>query len=109
MTWTSVSKVVLMIDMPTDKTTWYGPTLGPTVWGQSFTGMHGTTTNAAFFDGHSKSEQNGALFPQGTTNNGSTWQCANCPNSQYESGQGVAQEGQMWMFWGTSYADPSHQ
>ncbi len=106
MTWTSVSKVVLLIDMPTDKTTWFGPSLGGVVWGNSFTGEHGNTGNAAFFDGHAKSMATAAFHPQGTSDNDSHWKCDFCNNTQYAPANQV---GQLWTFWGTNYADPSHQ
>ncbi len=106
MTWTSVSRVVLLIDMPSDKSTWFGPTLGNTVWGAGFTGMHGTNCNVAFMDGHSKSTPTAALHPQGTSDNDSHWKCANCNNAQYAPANQV---GQLWTFWGTNYADSSHQ
>jgi len=105
MTWTSVAKVVLLIDMPSDKTTWFGAA-GAAVWGNSFTGMHGTMANAGFFDGHSKSLSVAALHPAGTSDNDSHWKCDFCNNT---AGAPAAQVGQLWMFWGTSYADPSHQ
>ena len=106
-TFTSVAKAIMIIDMPNDATVWYGATLGPVVWGQNFTGMHGTTSNAGFFDGHSKSEQTNALDAQGTTTNNSHWMCDFCNSTQYVSPPSAA--GQLWTFWGTSYADPTHQ
>jgi len=105
MSWTSVSRVVLMIDMPTDNTTWFGG-IGSAVWGAGFKGMHGETSNAAFFDGHAKSYSTNALHPAGTSDNDSHWKCANCNNTPYAPANQV---GQLWMFWGTSYADSSHQ
>jgi len=105
MTWTSVSKVVLLIDMPSDKTTLFGPGLGATVWG-SLNGMHGNTDNAAFMDGHAKGFTSAALHPAGTTDNDSHWKCDFCNNTQYAPANQV---GQLWTFWGTSFGDPSHQ
>jgi len=105
MTWTSDAKVILLIDMPSDTTTWFGPDSGPVVWGASFTGEHGSTSNCGFLDGHAKSTQTSALHPQQTTDNGSHWMCDFCPNT----GVPVNQAGQLWTFWGTNYADPSHQ
>ena len=105
-TFTSVSKVVLFIDAPVDNSWWFGGSAGPAVWGAAFTGMHGTTSNVAFFDGHSKSFQTKALTPGGTTTNNSTWMCANCSNVQYEP---AGESGVLWTFWGTSYGASSYQ
>ena len=105
MTWTSVAKVIMLIDMPTDKTTWFGG-LGNAVWGASFAGMHTQSSNALHFDGHAKSYSTNALHPAGTSDNDSHWKCANCSNSPYAP---ASQIGQLWMFWGTSFADSSHQ
>ena len=106
MTWTGTSKVVLLIDMPVDNSIWFGDTVGAAVWGANFTGMHGTTSNVGFFDGHAKSYNTAALHPLGTTTSDSTWKCDNCSNTQYVPN---GQAGQLWVFWGTNYADPSHQ
>lgn len=106
MTWTSSSKVIMLIDMPGDLTTWFGSGLGPTIWGASFKGMHGNTANAGYMDGHAKSSSTVALHPAGTSDNDSHWKCANCNNAQYAP---ASQIGQLWTFWGTNYADPSHQ
>jgi prepilin-type N-terminal cleavage/methylation domain-containing protein/prepilin-type processing-associated H-X9-DG protein len=107
MTWTGVAKAILLIDMPTDNTSWVGTSAAEeAVWGTNFTGMHGNTSNVAFMDGHAKSWQSSALHPQGTTDNASHWMCDNCNNTQYAPANQV---GQLWMFWGTNYADPSHQ
>jgi len=106
MTWTSTAKVIMLIDMPSDTTTWFGPSLGQAVWGNAFQGQHGNNSNCAFFDGHSKSMNTSALHPAGTTDNDSRWKCDNCNNTQYAPANQV---GQLWTFWGTSYADPSHQ
>jgi len=106
MNWTSVAKVIMLIDMPTDVTTWFGSTSGPVVWGANFKGMHGESSNAGFFDGHAKSVATKALHPAGTTDSDSHWMCANCSNTPYAPANQV---GQLWMFWGTNYADTSHQ
>jgi prepilin-type N-terminal cleavage/methylation domain-containing protein/prepilin-type processing-associated H-X9-DG protein len=105
MTWTSVSKVVMLLDMPSDQTTWFGG-IGSAVWGAGFQGMHTNSSNALFFDGHAKSYTTSALHPAGTSDNDSHWKCANCNNTPYAPANQV---GQLWMFWGTSYADPTHQ
>jgi prepilin-type N-terminal cleavage/methylation domain-containing protein/prepilin-type processing-associated H-X9-DG protein len=106
MTWTSDAKVILLIDMPVDVSTWYGGTLGPVVWGASFDGMHGTSSNCGFLDGHSKSVNTSALDAQGTTTNNSHWMCYACNSTPYVP---AGQAGELWMFWGTNYADPTHQ
>jgi prepilin-type N-terminal cleavage/methylation domain-containing protein/prepilin-type processing-associated H-X9-DG protein len=108
MTFTSQAKAILLIDAPTDNTFWFGPgaAAGGAVWGGSFQGMHGSMSNALFFDGHAKTVQSSALHPQGTSDNDSHWKCANCNNAQYAPANQV---GQLWMFWGTNYADASHQ
>ena len=106
MSWTSVARVILLLDMPVDKSTWFGD-VGGTVWGNSFKGMHGENANALFMDGHAKSYATSALTPYGTTTNDSHWKCANCNNQQYVSP--ANQAGQLWMFWGTSYAAADKQ
>jgi prepilin-type processing-associated H-X9-DG protein len=68
--------------------------------------MHGTSSNVAFFDGHSKSFQNKAMEPFGLTTNGSHWECANCDKVQYEP---VGVGGTLWTFWGTSYGAANFQ
>ena len=105
-TFTSVSKAVLIIDMPVDVTSWYGAPAGAAVWGPNFAGEHSNSSNVGFFDGHSKSYNTQALHPGGTTDGGSYWECANCGNAQYES---AGQSGDLWMFWGTSLAIPQYQ
>jgi len=106
MTWTSVSKAILLLDMPSDKTTWFGSTLGPTVWGGSFQGEHSDSSNVGYLDGHAHSVKTSALHPQDTSDNDSHWKCANCNNTPYAPANQV---GQLWMFWGTNYADSTHQ
>jgi prepilin-type N-terminal cleavage/methylation domain-containing protein/prepilin-type processing-associated H-X9-DG protein len=106
MTWTSQAKVILLIDMPGDRTTWFGPTTGPIVWGTNYNGMHGQTNNCTFFDGHAKTMQTSALHPAGTSDNDSHWKCDFCNSTPYVP---TGQAGVLWMFWGTSYADPTHQ
>jgi prepilin-type N-terminal cleavage/methylation domain-containing protein/prepilin-type processing-associated H-X9-DG protein len=105
-TFTGVAKAILLIDMPGDKTTWFGSTTGPVVWGSSFVGQHGTSENAAFFDGHAKNLQVAATHPFGTTDNNSHWMCDNCASTPYVP---TGQAGVLWMFWGTSLAAPNYQ
>ena len=105
MTFTSVSKAILIINMPTDVTTWFG-SVGSAVWGANFKGMHGTNANVGFFDGHAKSTPTAALHPNQTTTHDSRWMCDFCNNTQYAP---ASQVGQLWTFWGTNYADPGHQ
>jgi prepilin-type processing-associated H-X9-DG protein len=103
MTWTSVSKVILLIDLPTDGSDWFGASAA--VWGSNFGGEHSGQTNAVYFDGHAKGIPTKSLTPNGTHTNDSLWKCANCNNAAYDGNQG----GVLWTFWGTSYADSAHQ
>ena len=107
MTWTSVSRVILIMDMPADKTNWFGGGAGPAVWGANFKGTHSDQANAVFMDSHAKSYSGSALHPNGTTTNDSTWKCYNCSNTQWVNPPNQA--GQLWTFWGTSYGAPDKQ
>lgn len=94
---TSVAKAVLLIDTPQDST-WKGQSWG----GAAFHGLHGQSSNVAFFDGHAKNFNQKSLFPAGTTQE-DTWKHRNQGYTSVET-RGVA-----WMFWGTSMAADAYQ
>ena len=106
---TSNAKAILLVDGPTDNTWQVGTS--PTEeawWGLNYKGAFGTTVNAVFFVSLlGEPAQTSAMHPQGLTDNGDHWKCDNCNNTQYVSP--ASQAGQLWMFWGTTYADPTHQ
>jgi prepilin-type N-terminal cleavage/methylation domain-containing protein len=106
-TFTSVSRAIMLIDGPTHKNWEFGDTLGPTVWGSNYKGMYTESSNAMFFDSHVKNTKWGALHPNGLSEQNDAWKCANCNNAQYVSPASDA--GTLWVFWGTSLADSSHQ
>lgn len=95
-TFTSVAKAVMLIDTP-QSNNWKGIN-----WGSSYQGMHGQTSNVAFFDGHAKNYNNKALLPAGTTQD-DTWKHVN------QGYTDASQRGVAWMFWGTNMANPSYQ
>jgi len=104
---TGVSAAILMIDAPTDNTYQTGSAPNQEAfWGANFVGVHNGQQNALFFDSHAKSFNGKALHPLGLQDHNDTWRCANCSNSPYSPAN---ENGQLWVFWGTSYADPSHQ
>ena len=106
-TFTSVAKVIMLIDGPTHRNWEFGDTLGPTVWGPSYTGMYPNSSNAMFFDSHVKNIPWGSLHPNGLTEQNDAWKCANCNNEQYVSPASDA--GKLWVFWGTSLASSGNQ
>jgi len=107
-TFTSVANAILMIDAPTDNTYQTGSAPNQEAfWGINFVGVHNGMQNCLFFDSHAKSINGKALHPQGLQDHNDSWRCANCANAQYESNPAV--EGQLWVFWGTTYAASAHQ
>jgi hypothetical protein len=107
-TFTGVASAILLIDGPVDNGYMFDAPNGQAFWGASWKGMHGTSSNAGFFDGHAKNIQTAKLVPSslGTTR-GNMWKCANCSNTQYVSPASDA--GALWVFWGTSLANSSNQ
>jgi prepilin-type N-terminal cleavage/methylation domain-containing protein/prepilin-type processing-associated H-X9-DG protein len=109
MSWTSVAKVIVMIDGPTDNTAMVGDSTSnnQAFWGVNYTGLYNGGSNGGFLDGHAKYVKTAALHPYGLTDNDDHWKCANCSNAQYVSPANTA--GELWMFWGTSFAATDQQ
>jgi len=109
-TYTSISKVPLMYDFPTDNNRWPGPAF----WGAAYNGMFNGQCNISFLDGHSKSfpiakmlagtpgSINAAAYPyNGNIVTEENW------NPPYD---GVNQAfGQKFIWWGTQLADTANQ
>jgi prepilin-type N-terminal cleavage/methylation domain-containing protein len=106
-TFTSVSKAIMMIDGPVDNKWIAGPTVGPALWGVSYKGMFGESSNAMYFDSHVKNIPYRALHPNNLSADGDAWKCANCSNTPYVSPASDA--GALWVFWGTSMANGQNQ
>jgi prepilin-type N-terminal cleavage/methylation domain-containing protein len=107
-TFTSVANAILMMDAPTDNTYQTGSAANQIAfWGANFVGVHNGNQNCLFFDSHAKSANGKALHPNGLQDHNDSWKCANCSNTQYVSPSTDA--GQLWVFWGTSYAAAGHQ
>jgi len=109
-TFTSVSKVPLLYDFPTDNNRWPGPAF----WGSNYQGMFNGQCNIAFLDGHSKSfpiakmlagtpgSINAAAYPY--NGNIVTEQNWNPPYDGVNSAYG-----QMFYWWGTQLANTGNQ
>jgi prepilin-type N-terminal cleavage/methylation domain-containing protein/prepilin-type processing-associated H-X9-DG protein len=109
-TYTSVAKVPLLYDFPTDNQRWPGPAF----WGSSYNGMFNGQCNLTFLDGHSKSfpiaqmlagtpgSINAAAYPyNGNIVTEQNW------NPPFD---GVHQVyGQMFYWWGTQLANSANQ
>jgi len=109
-TYTSVAKVILTYDFPTDNQRWPGPAF----WGGAYNGMFNGQCNASFLDGHAKSMPiskmlagtpgtvNAAAYPyNGNIVTEQNW------NPPYD---GVNQSyGQMFYWWGTQLANSANQ
>lgn len=107
---TSVAKAVMFIDGPADNTSGTGSsTTARAYLGTNFKGIDGNGSNASFFDSHAKFLKYGDMIPANWSNHDDSWKCANCSNYQYESSADQAIAGKAWVFWGTEYADASHQ
>jgi prepilin-type N-terminal cleavage/methylation domain-containing protein/prepilin-type processing-associated H-X9-DG protein len=109
-TFTSVSKVVLMYDFPTDNNRWPGPAY----WGASYNGMFNGQCNLGFCDGHAKAAPISQMLggTPGTTNaavypyNGNTVteQNYNPPYDGTNQATGV-----QFFYWGTQHANTANQ
>jgi prepilin-type N-terminal cleavage/methylation domain-containing protein/prepilin-type processing-associated H-X9-DG protein len=107
---TSVSKVILMYDFPTDNNRWPGPAF----WGTNYNGMFNGQCNCAFLDGHAKAiplatmlgGTPGTLNPTVYPYNGNlvTEQNYNPPYDGTADGSGV-----QFFYWGTQRANPANQ
>jgi len=107
-TFTSVAKAILLISGPTDNTAMTGTSAAArSWWGASYKGLHNEGSVAAFFDGHAKFVKGTALHPNNLNDHDDAWKCANCSNTPYVSPASDA--GTLWVFWGTSLADSTHQ
>jgi prepilin-type N-terminal cleavage/methylation domain-containing protein/prepilin-type processing-associated H-X9-DG protein len=107
-TFTSVANAIMLVDNPTDNTSGIGSSTAQRSWfGANYIGAFGNQNNCAFFDGHAKSEASPAMHPDNLTDSDDHWKCANCNNTPYVSPASDA--GQLWMFWGTSFASANHQ
>jgi prepilin-type processing-associated H-X9-DG protein len=109
-TFTSVAKVPLLYDFPTDNNRWPGPVF----WGAGYQGMFNGQCNISFLDGHSKSmpiakmlggtpgSVNAAVYPyNGNIVTEENW------NPPYD---GVNQSfGQKFIWWGTQFANTANQ
>ena len=109
-TYTSVSKVVLMYDFPSDNNRWPGPAF----WGAGYQGMFNGQCNCGFLDGHAKSfplakmlggtpgSSNPASYPyNGNTVSEENW---NPPYDGVNKAFGVK-----FQWWGTQLANPDNQ
>ncbi len=100
-TFTSVAKVAMIFDFPSDNSRWPGAAF----WGSGFQGMHGQTMNIAYVDGHAKNQQVKAFYPGDTVG---YEQCDPPYGSNW--GGGCAQNaGYKGWYWGTTLADPKFQ
>lgn len=100
-TLTSNAKVCMLIDFPMNATMWPGNGF----WGANFTGMHTNRSNIVFFDSHAKSYTNTQVIPDPTFDDVTGSGCYPA-NSWYT---GSEQAGTCWWFWGTQWADTTHQ
>jgi len=109
-TYTSVAKVPLMYDFPTDNQRWPGPVF----WGSNYQGMFNGTCNLTMLDGHAKSfpiaqmlggkagATNPAVYPyNGNIVTEENW------NPPYDGTN--ANYGVKFMWWGTQLANPANQ
>lgn len=100
---TNIAKVAMLIDFPFHKNIWPGGS-GINFWGSNFQGMHTNRSNLTFFDGHAKSFATSALIPDPTFDDSTQTGCN--PANSWSSSQYA---GQCWIWWGTGWADSTHQ
>jgi len=99
LTYTSVAKVVLLIDFPTKWTNWPGRDI-PGFWGgATMLGLYSEGSNVMHMDGHAKYYKYNKIIPQnqdeGTTPCGQSWSSADC--------------GRSYDWWGTNFASADNQ
>jgi prepilin-type N-terminal cleavage/methylation domain-containing protein/prepilin-type processing-associated H-X9-DG protein len=109
-TFTSVAKVPLMYDFPTDNLRWPGTAF----WGTSYNGMFNGQSNLNFLDGHAKSfpitqmlgGTPGSINANEYPYNGNvvTEQNWNPPYNGTDTSYGV-----YFFYWGTNLANPTNQ
>lgn len=100
--YTSVAKVVLLYDFPSSKTDWPGTAVN--FWG-GVDGIHNTGSNLVFLDSHAKYNKTSAMIPDPTYDDSTG---SGCPpaNASWSYGNYA---GKCFWYWGTNWADTSHQ
>jgi prepilin-type N-terminal cleavage/methylation domain-containing protein len=118
MSFTSVAKVIVMLDFPGNGQQWPGGS-GVNFWGIK-SGIFSNGSNASHMDGHAKFYKGTKLFPNLTEDGNliysGTWcggEGGSCP---WEGSVGWSagaphpeQNGKGWIWWGTNYANPENQ
>jgi len=110
-TFTGSARAILVVDGPTDASWWPGASVYSFWGGDTYKGLVAGGSNALHCDGHAKFYAKEALGPGGQTLEGGSW----AQNPQKTPGNKGTYNGTndgsggLWVFWGTSFADPSHQ
>ena len=101
-TFTSISKVILMIDFPPNGNYWPGGG-GVNFWGSKFKGYWNEGSNAAHMDGHAQYYKVNKLTPPDANGN---YKEGTDPANAWSS---APDRGKAWNWWGTNYASTDNQ